>query len=361
MRLASRALYNHHHTVIANAPRLRSLFEAVGRERDLSLPQWCHLYTLALEFRPDLIIELGRGRGNSTCVFTEATQQVPGCRVVSFCIADDWDRLTRPKVTRAVPGDWFTRLDARREDIRAVDFAALTEGAARVLVFWDAHGFEVADCVLARLMPAIADRPHVVAMHDITDSRYCGSPADYRGLPFWRGQEEGWSGRHAPLRLGWIETVVDQVIPTLDFLARNGLELHSADHDVHVDIVGKPERLRELEKNYPDGDFATVNHWAYFSLNDTTGPYHFPAYDGGLDAGQGVAPARVGTETAEHSPSNQERSPPPRYTEAGHALCRDLAMYNLFGRATPLTWLRVLAKTVLGRYGRHCGGGPNTP
>ena len=43
MRLASRALYNHRHTVIANAKRLRSLFEAVGRERDLSLPQWCHL------------------------------------------------------------------------------------------------------------------------------------------------------------------------------------------------------------------------------------------------------------------------------------------------------------------------------
>ncbi len=293
MRLASRALYNHHHAVAANAERLRSLFEAVGHAGDLALPQWCHLYVLALEFRPDLIVELGRGRGNSTCAFTQAAHELPGCRVVSYCIADDWERLTRPNVARVVPEDWFAPLDARREDIRDVDFAALTEGAARVLVFWDAHGLEVAGCVLARLMPAIADRPHVVAMHDISDARYCGSPADYQGLPFWRGQEGGWSGRHARLRLGWIDTVVDQVIPTLDFLARNGLELHSADHDVHLDIVGEPERQRKLEESYPDGFFATVNHWAYFSLNEATGPHHFPAYDGAPDAGDTAAPAGV--------------------------------------------------------------------
>lgn len=361
MNLASRALYRHRQAVVANAARLRALFEAVGRGGDLSLPQWCHLYTLALEVRPDLIIELGRGRGNSTCVFTQAAQEIPGCRVLSYCIADDWDRLTRPKIARLVPKAWFEPLDARLEDIAAVDFEAACEGARRVLVFWDAHGFAVADCVLARLMPVIADRPHVVAMHDITDSRYCGSPAGYERRPFWRGQETGWAGDCAPLRLGWVETVVDQVIPTLDFLARNGLELQSADHDLHCDIVGRPERQAELERDYPEGFFATVNHWAYFSLSDAPGPYHFPAYGGAGDREDAPPSGEAATDAVLPPVPDVPLASLSAYAQLGRALCRDLDRHRLFGWPTPLTWVRVLAKAVLGRYRRPSGRAAEPP
>jgi len=334
MKLASRSLYKQRQAVVANAARLRALFDAVGWGNDLSLPQWGHFYSLALEFRPDLIIELGRGSGNSTCVFTQAAQEIPGCRVLSYCISDDWSRVTRPRVARLVPDAWFEPLDAREQDITTIDFGAVCEGAHRVLVFWDAHGFGVADCVLARLMPTIVDRPHVVAMHDVSDTRYCGTPGDYQGRPFWRGKEGAWEGDCARLRLGWVDTAVDQVIPTLDFLARNGLDLHSADHEVQSDIVDYPERLAALEQDYPEGFFSAVNDWAYFSLNEGKGAHFFPAY---LGAGDGSVSSLPSIDDA----------------EIGRGLCRDLDMYHLFGRPTPLTWLRVLAKTVLGRYSRH--------
>src|SRR3954471_14076850 len=41
---------------------------------DLPLEGWRQLYDLTVAFQPDLVIELGRGWGNSTCVFTEAAQ-----------------------------------------------------------------------------------------------------------------------------------------------------------------------------------------------------------------------------------------------------------------------------------------------
>jgi hypothetical protein len=37
-----------------------------------------------VEYRPDLIGELGRSHGNSTCVLTEAATLLGGCRVRSY-------------------------------------------------------------------------------------------------------------------------------------------------------------------------------------------------------------------------------------------------------------------------------------
>ena len=47
------------------------LAEAVGRPTDLAPFQWGQLAAFALEFKPDLILELGRGVGNSTALFLE--------------------------------------------------------------------------------------------------------------------------------------------------------------------------------------------------------------------------------------------------------------------------------------------------
>ena len=90
----------------------------------------------------------------------------------------------------------------------------------------------------------------------------------YGNRMFWRGQYWGFTSESARLRLGWVSKVVNQTIPVIDFLSRNGLELNSADHDVHLDIVEKPEILETLRAPIPEDCFATVNHWAYFSLND---------------------------------------------------------------------------------------------
>jgi cephalosporin hydroxylase len=55
-------------TILTNFPMLA---EIVDSPCDLSLGQWYRLRELALAAEPDLIVEVGRGYGNSTVVLTE--------------------------------------------------------------------------------------------------------------------------------------------------------------------------------------------------------------------------------------------------------------------------------------------------
>jgi cephalosporin hydroxylase len=161
---------------------------------DLPVENWSDLYELTLAFRPDLILELGRGYGNSTCVFTEAANTV-GCRVVSvgFDSEHAWETRSAPRLEDIVDADWFAPLTVLQEDITTLDFHAQLAGSERILVFWDAHGADVAKAVLEGLLPRLPAENRVV-VDDIWDtpsrpSRY-ELEAKYRAGPLWSPFEE---------------------------------------------------------------------------------------------------------------------------------------------------------------------------
>ncbi len=231
MRSPADALWNQRH-VLGNArERLVALEQAVGHLSDLSPPQWAQLLAFALEFRPDLVLELGRGLGNSTCVFTEAAHRLsPGpCRVVSLCDTDYWGRHTLPKVRKIVPPEWLSPLQALQTDILTFDYEGAFAGTERVFVFWDAHGFDVAECVLGRILPLLETRPHVVAMHDLSDARYLPpSREQYGEAGLWKGEASTGSG--ARLRFGPFNSELGRATATPDFCGRNRVPLGSADY-----------------------------------------------------------------------------------------------------------------------------------
>jgi hypothetical protein len=268
------AYWNQRHTLARIGDRLQALFQAVNHPTDLSLPQWAQFAAMVLDFAPDLVLELGRGRGNSTCAFTEAANLLgPGrCRVVSLCLSDDWERLTLPRLRQVVPASWLDPLQAIRGDILAFDFAKAVAGAKKILVFWDAHGWAVAECVLGRLLPAIADRPHVVLMHDMSDHRYCTGSNAYGPAGIWKGG----SGCDHRYRLGHIDSHVAQAVCILDFVSRNRIPLESGDHSYHTQLVADPARLAEMRAVLGERLFTPEAHWFWFSLNDAPGPLHFP-------------------------------------------------------------------------------------
>jgi hypothetical protein len=254
-----------------------ALEEAVNSPTNLSPNQWAQLLALALEFRPTLILELGRGLGNSTCVFTEAANQLPlgSCRVISICLTDDWQVHTLRRLRRIVPAGWFSPLRAEITDILTWDYRTHIQPADRVLVFWDAHGFEVAECVLGEILPLLADKPHVVAMHDLSDARYLPPELDrYAGRPIWMGAQS--MGTGARLRLGHIDSEVPQAVSVADFCSRNKLTLESADHCFHAEIGAQPVRAEELRSLLGERHFSLTGHWFWFSLNEKPGPYTFP-------------------------------------------------------------------------------------
>jgi hypothetical protein len=280
MRLPARAIHNQRHAVNEDSGTLRALAEAVAWPTDLTLAQWCSWYATALEFQPDLIIELGRGMGNSTTLFTLAAHRLKKTQVYSFCLSQQWDRLTRPRLLPLTGEDWFAPLSTYLIDITQVDFTHLILPAKRVLLLWDAHGYVVADRVLSHIMPLLAQKEHVVLCHDVSDNRlYPDAPRHYGGKTIWKGMDSYYADSEGTGRANifWLNTVVDQFVPILDFCWRNRIDLHSADWEMKEDLIDQPRLLEETATAMPSDCFSTMNHWAYFTLNESKGPLTFPA------------------------------------------------------------------------------------
>ncbi|OGW82670.1 MAG: hypothetical protein A3C47_00580 [Omnitrophica bacterium RIFCSPHIGHO2_02_FULL_51_18] len=271
---AGTSYWNHRITLAKDKENIARLFKAVDHPGDLFLCQWAQLMSMTLEFEPDLVLELGRGRGNSTCAFTEAIHLInSGNRqVVSLCLSDDWDKLTKPRVSQVVPSSWFSPLQTLQTDILSFDYQLLLSEKRKILIFWDAHGFEVAECVLGRILPLVAAKPHWVIMHDLSDTRSTEGNRFYGENGLWKGNN--WSGPR--LRIGNIDSAVEQAIAAIDFTTRNKLNLFSADEAIREEIGNDPQKLSEIRRILGDDMFSMAAHWFYFSLNEREGTFTFP-------------------------------------------------------------------------------------
>ncbi len=269
-----KAYWNQRFRLSGCRERIETLCRTVDRTSDLSPFQFAQLLAAALEFAPDLIIELGRYKGNSTCAFTEAANQLPAtsaCHVLSICKSRLWDWITVPKLRKVVPRSWFDPLDARRADILKFDFSKALADSRRVLLFWDAHGFDIAECVLGSIVPQLVGREHIILMHDLSDVRYHGGSADYHG-GLWKGVNAG----EARFRIGIIDSAVAQAISVQDFVSRNRLTLDSADHSIDLEINQIAGRSEEMRGLLGEELFSLQGHWFWFTLNEHPGPFTFP-------------------------------------------------------------------------------------
>src|SRR5688572_19600773 len=127
--------------------KLDRLLDAVDAPQDVLRSTAYLWYKLAVDFRPDVIIELGRGYGNSTAMLTEAANAI-GARVKSFDLHEDWERQER--VAALVEPSWFKPLHLVNGDLTKTDFSSHV--GQRTFILWDAHGFEIAEAVLGRLL-----------------------------------------------------------------------------------------------------------------------------------------------------------------------------------------------------------------
>jgi hypothetical protein len=272
---------------------LERLIEAVGWTNDLLPFQWAQWYATVLAFQPDLIIELGRGHGNSTALFCQALNRLSAGRVESFCLSQEWDRQTKPRLQSWLPPKWFAPLTAHTANIVAIDFSRVVANAKRVIVLWDAHGFAVAEKVLGSLLPVLVDRPHLVLLHDISDARYHAGPApgtdaadtpksdaagDYHGHRLWQGAswQQSSGSLRSRVRIGWMDSCQDQVIAVADFTSRNAIDLKSADHDYHEFFDQRPDLAVQMVDAVGASLFSTSAHWAYLQLSGDGRKVHFP-------------------------------------------------------------------------------------
>jgi len=257
-------------------PRLTALWNAVGYLNDLTPAQWVQWYSTALAFQPDLIIELGRNQGNSTCLFTQAANTLQHGKLVSLCLTDYWQQSVAQRVSQVVPSSWFDRLDPRVADIIRTTPSDLVGDAKRILVIWDAHGFRVAEWVLGALAPHLEGRQSLILMHDIADTRYSDWDGSYNGQRLWQGRHTN-EGAHARrLAIGNAVSPVEQMLSAIDFTTRNKISFQSADHSYATELT--ESQVSELSKQL-DGAFDIQAGWHYFSLQDAKRhPLTFPGF-----------------------------------------------------------------------------------
>jgi FkbM family methyltransferase len=271
------AFWRQREMLSASSGRIKALSAAIGRPSDFTLFQWAQIAAFAEEFRPDFILELGRGTGNSTACFTEIAHHLGGaekCRVLSLCLSDSWRKQSAPKIRRIVPPDWFAPLETLECDILRFDIASRLQNAHKPLVFWDAHGFELAEWVLGELLPKIAFKPHIVMMHDLADIRYCSPKRAYGEEGLWKGISAG----DDSMWLGHVYSRVAQAISIIDFTTRNKLPLHSADESFVREIGSDPEKVSLLKNTLGHDLFQLNSHWFWFTLTETEGELTFPKF-----------------------------------------------------------------------------------
>lgn len=165
--------------------RFATLAALVDAPNDLPLEQWSRLHGRALSSGADLLLEVGRGYGNSTVVLTEAAHTLD-CRVVSvgFDEPPAFETITWPKLAPVVGDDWRSALTVVQADVRDYEPPA----SRRCFLFWDAHGTGVADTMLNRLIPGLPGGSTVV-VHDVpTPAEAERSPLPLSAYPYsWGG------------------------------------------------------------------------------------------------------------------------------------------------------------------------------
>lgn len=270
---------------------LHATLELIGDAQNLSVRQALCLAALCLDRRPDVVLDLGTGRGNSAAVFS-VVGQVLGeigheLAVHTFDVHDQWNAETSqllgtPMAKRVVP---------HVGDLTEFDFYPVLEPSRSVLVFWDAHGFAVADTVLTRILPLLVERRHVVVCHDISDNRFHPERKSYGSLPFWRGMDYFYNKRDtSAINIGWLCGIVDQMLPLTDFCYRNDIEIQSFDYSIQRELAAATrDRFLAIPKASHQPPLIQM---AYMSMEQNQS-CHFPVSEKELVRLEGSASRRV--------------------------------------------------------------------
>lgn len=268
---AGRALWKNRYEVSQKRFRLEKLAKVIGWLSDSSLPQYAQLLAITLEFKPSIIIDLGRGYGNSTAVFTEAANSLIQTRkVLSICLSDNWQKEISQKIAREVEPTWFDKLDARIINIFDVDVKQFIKREDKVLLFWDAHGWEVSEYVLGDILPKLQKNKHLILVHDILDVRYHQHLKDYQGRGIWK-EYQGDEEEHKRIILNSMASCFEEIIPLNDFLERNNLLIHSVEDEIYKYIINKKNKKQEITNYLGKELSSSVSSIFWFSLNEHEG------------------------------------------------------------------------------------------
>lgn len=265
---AGLALWKQRAVIAKSKKQLEDLAKAINRIGDSGISQYVQLYAMVLEFKPTVIVEIGRGYGNSTAVFTDSANLLPQTRkVISICLSSNWQTEVIPRLSQIVSKNWFDKLDTYTENIVDIDLKKFINKNDRILFFWDAHGFTVGEHILSNILPLLQKNKHLILVHDILDVRYHLHLKNYKGAGVWNGYQDQ-NENNKFLIINSMASAFEEIIMLNDFLERNNIKIHSVEHEIRSYIINKKNRASEID-NYLGSEMSlptTSLYW--FSLNE---------------------------------------------------------------------------------------------
>lgn len=331
------ALWNQRHAAASVSERLSQFFETLLTLQNppVFLPEdYAKVFSIALEFQPDIIVEFGRMYGNSTCALTEAACHLPRTKVVSACLSRAWFQKTLPSIQHLIDPRWLERLDARVVNFFDLDVKSLLAEKERILFVLDAHGWDVAEYFLGEVLPCMKNKHHIVLVHDIVlpDSfsqvhdRWFPEPQphkmrSYQGRGIWKSNFDD-QGTMQYLFANNLAGGYGEFVALIDFTLRNRVTLHSLEASVRQTMDLIPEMQQELELLLGPTMCSPLSAYAWMTLNGTgESELEFPVF----------------TRPKDNVPQGAE-------------VLADLQRYNVRRKPTPLTFALLVAKSLMGRY-----------
>jgi len=255
---------------------LFKLYNTVNRRLTLTFQQWIQLYTMTREFSPDLIIELGRGYGNSTCVFTEAVNRNHKGHIISigYDSQNVWKTVTVPELKKFVSSKWFDKLQVMEQDIMKIDFTEIIDKSERVLLFWDAHGYELSQYILANIFPHLQNKEHLIIIDDVFD------------VNCWPKNQKPFSYTNFPysVQINNLIWEFSEFVRIIDFISRNGILYDTPCSSLTKFYETSPELEMEMktvqDKLIGNLEKMEDSKFIFFDLNNTNqlSEIDFPNY-----------------------------------------------------------------------------------
>jgi len=269
-----KAFWKHREAIGSKVDLIRKIIEATGSNLLFRDYQWTQFLAFILEFKPDLILEIGRVHGMFTfaSMIAKNMMRPHKCEVVSFGQFEEW-KNNYEKIDSFFEEDWFdARFVFQEESIYYFPFEKNLGDAKRILLLWVGNDFEYTDCILGRLLPQIADLQHAVIVHPVSDARFLSpSLLQYKDT-LW--VEDTVSG--PTFIIGNVYSYLDKSLKIMDFSARNGVTFFSADMSLHEEFGGDSERMQQMRKLLGRDCFSMEAQWRWFSLNETPFEPTFP-------------------------------------------------------------------------------------
>jgi hypothetical protein len=146
---------------------LWDLCRRLEAQNDFTFDDWEILFHVLENYRPDFILEVGRGAGNTTCVMLEHCIRYPEVCFISVDLYDHWNQL----ITDRLPQDFLDQIrgyELLQQNFLDFDIQRIKKGTwEKLLLFWDINDIEATSYLATDVLPDLTNRNTLVAVHDV--------------------------------------------------------------------------------------------------------------------------------------------------------------------------------------------------